>query len=65
MISSNDLSSGTLFRTSNRPDGMGNATSRVQTTNHSLNLLLKFLLKREREREIQNHYKRNRFENCI
>jgi hypothetical protein len=43
MISSDDLSNGTLFRTSDRPNGMGNATFHVQTTHHSLNLLFKFL----------------------
>ena len=53
MISSDDLSSGTLFRISDRPNGMGNATSHVQTTNRSLNRLLKFLHKKKNHTHIQ------------
>jgi len=61
MISSDGLSSGTLFRTSDWSNGMGNATFHVQTTHHSLHLLFKFL--RKKKTQTQNHYKRNRFEN--
>jgi hypothetical protein len=50
MISSDGLSSGTLFRTGDRPTGMGNATFRVQTPQHSLNLLFKFLRKKNPHR---------------